>query len=127
MVGLVAFFGLQASFGSGLVIPGPHTEKLVLAASTDASNSTLIIYIFNNSPVSATVTQVLFDVSLPMSSITAEGDFNSTSAGAFLLASGTQRELLIESSILNVSSGQSYEVAVVTAAGNSYPYRSVWP
>lgn len=128
LVGFVAFFGLIASFGSGLYIPPEHTEKLVLATSTDASNSTLIITTFNNCPYSATVTQVLFNnASVPLSSITPEGSFNKTSAGAFMLASGTEGELLIGRSTLNVSSGQSYDIAVITAAGNSYLCQAVWP
>ncbi len=70
----------------------------------------------------------MFDnASVALSSMTPEGNFTKTSAGAFQLASGKTGELLIEKSSLDVSSGQSYDILVITAAGNSYPSQGVWP
>lgn len=125
---VLSLIGLYNGGGLSTGWPIPHMEKLVVSASTDASNSTLIITISNVGVDSTTVTQVLFNnASVALSSITPDGNFTKTSADAFLLASGDTGELLIGRSFLNVNSGQSYDILVMTAVGNEYPTVITWP
>jgi len=101
---------------------------LAVWANTDSLNTTLIVSVANDSPVTTIVTGVTFDgEALAQAVITPEGNFTNAVGGGLQLLPGPTGELSIGKSALNVTSRMDYTIGVITKAGNDYLTTIAWP
>jgi FtsZ-binding cell division protein ZapB len=120
---------LQTALSSlGGQVPGsnPGVERLVLV--TYVKNDSLVISIGNMGASQITVTQVVFNGSPVANSNVVPGGPFTTSGNSFNLASGATGTLSVTAAnVGNPKPGVAYEVAMVTAAGNTYSSTITWP
>jgi len=100
------------------------TEKLVISAYPDGTQTNIIISVTNSGASPITITQVQWNgVPVPNANITPLANFTA----AFALPSGNTGYLRFTAAGVGAKDGVQYPITLVTAAGNSYPSTITWP
>jgi hypothetical protein len=100
-------------------------ESLVVKPSINPLTGDLLISLNNNGPSNLTIVTVLFNETVvPQNYLTVGGALTPT----YSLRHGTTGTIGMPKQDLGaVSSGTTYEVAIMTAMGNSYAANVTWP
>jgi hypothetical protein len=125
----LAAFAEYVSWAGELNSPLQPRESLVVRPSADPSTGDLLISVNNNGPSNLDIVTILFNETVvPKVGVTTSGSLTHNSDGSFSLSHGTAATIDAPKQDLGaVSSGTTYEVAIMTAMGNSYAANVTWP
>ena len=101
------------------------TEKLVISAYPDSTQTSIIVSVTNSGASPITITQLQWNgIPQPLgTNVTIVTGFGT----GFSLASGATGTMTFTAVSVGAKDGVQYPITLVTAAGNSYPSTITWP
>jgi flagellin-like protein len=133
LIAVAVALGIAVAVWAGALTGGlQKQEKLII--NSYVTGTTLVITITNQSPGQITITQVLFNQApIKQANWVPDGAKIVATATAATEASGLSGTLSPTAASITAdtgttpTSGVTYPITVVTAAGNSYPATITWP
>jgi len=123
----IAFFSFYMQISSSPGTRLPISSHLTLGAQTNSSTSDLTLSVTNDGPDGITLVAILLNGSaIPSNALHAEGAV-STVGSEFRVSAGVGGAIVVARAALDVLSGNTYQVSLVSDSGNSWSVDLVWP